>query len=112
MPENDLSKLLNPDGLRKITELTVLALTDYTAEDSDLYALRCICSICTLYSRLLDMVSYKQMLEAKFGKPAKESYRQLCKEQAVCVPTAQEQTFASEELGRIWLENFWQEYIS
>lgn len=211
LPENDLTKLLNPEQLQEIIGLTVHALMDYMADDSDLYALHCICSICTLYSRLLNMVPYKQMpeatysaqnkkmarlsriaeyidnnysekitlaqlaarenvtttylshfisdnlgmtfqeyvssvrferalkllrdtsmcmtdvsivcgfsdvkylsrmLEAKFGKPAKESCRQLSHMLSDPQRTEQEQTFASEELGRIWLAEFWQEYTS
>lgn len=211
LPENDLSKLLTPEQLQEIIGLMVQALTDYLAEESDLYALRCICSICTLYSRLLDMVPYKQMseatylaqnkkmarlsriaeyvdnhysekislaelavqehvtttylshfisdnlgmtfqeyvssvrferalkllrntsmcltdvsvvsgfsdvkylsrmLEAKFGKPAKNAWRQLCQDHTLSPQTVQEQTFASEALSHIWLKNFWQEYTN
>lgn len=209
LPENDLTKLLTPAQLQEIIGLTVQALTDYMAVESDLYALHCICSICTLYSKLLDIVPYKQMpeaaylarnkkmarlsriaeyidnnysekitlaqlarrenvtttylshfisdnlgmtfqeyvssvrferalkllrntsmcmtdvsvvsgfsdvkylsrmLEAKFGKSAKSTWRQLYQDHTLSPQAEQEQTFASEALGRIWLEKFWQEY--
>lgn len=73
LPENDLTKLLNSEQLRKITGLTVRALKDYMTEESDLYALHCICSICTLYSTLLDMVSYRQMEESPYLAQNKKS---------------------------------------
>ena len=206
--ENDLTSILPKDSLREVTGLMVQAMTDYLAEDSDLYALQCVCSICQLYCRLLKLVPYRQMTEAAylarnkkmarlsriteyidnnysekitlerlakqenvtttylshfihahlhmtfqeyvssvrferalkllrdtsmcmtdisvvsgfsdvkylsrmlenhFGMSAQESCRQLRRE----VPLQQadqEQTFASEELGRIWLADFWREY--
>ena len=208
LSENDLTGILPPEHRREVTGLMVQALTDYMAEDSDLYALRCIGSICNLYSRLLALVSYRRiteaaylarnkkmarlsriteyinqnynkkitleqlakqenvtvtylshfihdhlrmtfqeyvssvrferalkllrdtsmnmtdvsvvsgfsdvkylsrMLETYFGKPAQESCRQLRRDTPL-QQTEQEQTFASEELGRIWLEAFWREY--
>lgn len=66
----------------------------------------------SIVSGFSDVKYLSRMLEAKFGKPVKETYRQLCQEQDRADQTVQEQTFASEELGRIWLENFWQEYTS
>ena len=209
--ENDLTGHMEPVHQREMTGLMVQALTDYMAEDSDLYALHCICSICRLYSRLLNVVQYRQMteaaylarnkkmarlsriaeyidnnysekitleqlarqenvtttylshfihdnlrmtfqeyvssvrferalkllrdtsmcmtdvsvisgfsdvkylsrmLEARFGVSAQEACRQLRKELAVAQRTEQEQTFPSEELGCIWLEEFWREYKS
>ena len=208
--ENNLSGLLSPEHLKEVTGLMVQALTNYMAEDSDLYALHCVCSICQLYSRLLLLVPYRQMteaaylarnkkmarlsriteyidnnysekitleqlakmehvttthlshfihdnlhmtfqeyvssvrferalkllrdtsmcmtdvsvvsgfsdvkylsrmLEAHFGMSAQESCRQLRRE-TPRQQTEQEQTFASEELGRSWLAAFWREYTA
>lgn len=64
--ENDLTGALPPVHLQEVTGLMVQALTDYMAEDSDLYALKCVCSICQLYSRLLSLVPYRQMTEAAY----------------------------------------------
>ena len=66
IPQNDLTQALSPEHLREVTGLMVQALTDYMAEDSDLYALKCVCSICQLYSRLLSLVPYRQMTEAAY----------------------------------------------
>lgn len=64
--ENDLTGILTPFQRKELTGLMVQAVTDYMAEDSDLYGLHCICSICQLYSRLLSMVPYRQMTEAAY----------------------------------------------
>ena len=208
LQENDLTGTLPPQYLDELTRLMVQALTDYMAEDSDLYALRCVCSICQLYSRLLTVAPYRQMteaaylarnkkmarlsriteyidnnysekitleqlakqegvtttylshfihdhlhmtfqeyvssvrferalkllrdtsmcmtdvsvvsgfsdvkylsrmLESHFGMSAQESCRQLRRETPLQM-AEQEQTFASEELGRSWLAAFWREY--
>ena len=208
--ENDLTGVLAPEQLRELTGLMVRALTDYMAEDSDLYALHCVCSICQLYSRLLSLVPYRQMteaaylarnkkmarlsriteyidnnysekitleqlakqenvtttylshfihdnlhmtfqeyvssvrferalkllrdtsmcmtdvsvvsgfsdvkylsrmLETHFGMSAQDSCRQLRRETPI-PQTEQEQTFASEELGRRWLSDFWRAYTA
>ncbi len=210
LQENDLTGTLPPQYLDELTKLMVQALTDYMAEDSDLYALRCVCSICQLYSRLLTVVPYRQMTEAAylarnkkmarlsriteyidnnysekitleqlakqesvtttylshfihdhlhmtfqeyvssvrferalkllrdtsmcmtdvsvvsgfsdvkylsrmlenhFGMSAQESCRQLRRETPL-QQAEQEQTFASEELGRSWLAAFWREYTA
>ena len=66
LQENDLTGTLPPQYLDELTRLMVQALTDYMAEDSDLYALRCVCSICQLYSRLLTVAPYRQMTEAAY----------------------------------------------
>jgi len=66
LQENDLTGTLPPQYLDELTRLMVQALTDYMAEDSDLYALRCVCSICLLYSRLLTVAPYRQMTEAAY----------------------------------------------
>ena len=64
--ENDLTGILTPAQLKELTGLMVQAVSDYMAEDSDLYGLHCICSICQLYSRLLNIVPYRQMTEAAY----------------------------------------------
>lgn len=64
--KNDLSLYLQPENLREITGLMVRSLQDYLAEPSDMYGLRCICSICELYSKLLTYVPYQQMSEAAY----------------------------------------------
>lgn len=64
--ENDLTGILTPAQLKELTGLMVQAVSDYMAEDSDLYGLHCICSICQLYSRLLSIVPYRQMTEAAY----------------------------------------------
>ena len=210
LQENDLTGTLPAECLKELTKLMVQALTDYMAEDSDLYALRCVCSVCQLYSRLLTVAPYRQMteaaylarnkkmarlsriteyidnnysekitleqlakqegvtttylshfihdhlhmtfqeyvssvrferalkllrdtsmcmtdvsvvsgfsdvkylsrmLESHFGMSAQESCRQLRRETPL-QQAEQEQTFASEELGRSWLAAFWREYTN
>ena len=64
--ENDLTGILSAQQRKELTGLMVQAMTDYMAEDSDLYGLHCICSICQLYSRLLSVVPYQQMTEAAY----------------------------------------------
>ena len=64
--QNDLSGILNAEQQKELTGLMLQAMTDYLAEDSELYGLHCICSICQLYSRLLSMVPYRQMTEAAY----------------------------------------------
>ena len=64
--ENDLTGILTPLQRKELTGLMVQAMTDYMAEESDLYGLHCICSICQMYSRLLSMVPYRQMTEAAY----------------------------------------------
>lgn len=64
--KNDLSVYLTPIRRQEIVGLMVQALQDYLSEPSDMYGLRCICSICNLYSRLLAYVPYRQMTEAAY----------------------------------------------
>ncbi|MBE7001450.1 MAG: AraC family transcriptional regulator [Ruminococcaceae bacterium] len=64
--ENDLTGILTPAQRKELTGLMVQAVDNYMAEDSDLYGLHCICSICQLYSRLLSIVPYRQMTEAAY----------------------------------------------
>ncbi len=64
--ENDLVKVLSPAQMQELTKLLMQALQSYLAEDSDLYALHCVHSICGLYSFLLSKVPYRQMTEAAY----------------------------------------------
>lgn len=64
--ENDLSAYLQPSQLYELTELMVQSMQNYLADDNDTYGLHCICSICQLYSKLLDYVPYRQMTEAAY----------------------------------------------
>lgn len=64
--KNDLSTYLSSAQLYELTALMVQSLQDYLADDSDIYGLHCICSICQLYSRLLAYVPYRQMTEAAY----------------------------------------------
>lgn len=64
--KNDLSVFLPADRRKEITELMVKSLQDYLAEPDDLYGLRCIQSICQLYSKLLSYVPYRQLTEAAY----------------------------------------------
>ena len=64
--KNDLSVFLAPDRRKEITGLMVESLQTYLAEPDDLYGLKCICSICQLYSKLLAYVPYRQLTEAAY----------------------------------------------
>ena len=64
--ESDLSGCLKPWQLLELTGLMVKALQDYFADSDDLYALRCICSICQLYNKLLEYVPYRYMSESDY----------------------------------------------
>ena len=64
--ENNLTGILTPSQRKELTGLMVQAMTDYMGEDSELYGLHCIGSICLLYSRLLSMVPHRQMAEADY----------------------------------------------
>ena len=64
--KNDLSVFLPTDRRIEITELMVKSLQDYLADTNDLYGLRCIQSICQLYSKLLSYVPYRQLTEAAY----------------------------------------------
>lgn len=63
---NNLTDILTPAQLKELTGLMVQTMTDYMAERSDLYGLHCICSICQLYSRLLELVPYQKMTETAY----------------------------------------------
>jgi len=64
--KNDLSTYLKPAQLFELTDLLVQSLKFYMDDDSDIYGLQCICSICMLYSKLLEYVPYRQMTEAAY----------------------------------------------
>ena len=59
IPENNISSILPPEELKKLTKLMIKTMIDYMVEYSDLYALRCIGNICRLYSKLLSLVPYQ-----------------------------------------------------
>ena len=64
---NDLSSYLPPEQLRELTALMIDVLMEYLSqEERDFHALRCICSICQLYSQLLTYVPYRQMSESAY----------------------------------------------
>ncbi len=56
-----------------------------------------------------DVKYLSRMLEAHFGQSAQQC-RELLRREAPAPQPAQAQTFATEETGRQWLLNFWQEY--
>jgi AraC-like DNA-binding protein len=64
--KNDLSVYLQPKQRQKITELMISSLLDYLAEPSEMYSLRCMCSIFQLYNQLLTYVPYQQLTEAAY----------------------------------------------
>lgn len=64
--KNDLSVHLQPKQRREITELMISSLLDYLAEPSEMYSLRCMCSIFQLYNQLLTYVPYQQLTEAAY----------------------------------------------
>lgn len=65
LSENDLSSALTPDQNRELTTLMLQALDDYMAQDA-LHALRCMSSICQLYSRLLTYIPHCQLDESTY----------------------------------------------
>ena len=65
--ENDLSGCLTKEQTNRLTGLMVDALADYMAEEeNDFHALRCICNICQLYDKLLQLVPYRQITESAY----------------------------------------------
>ena len=65
--QNDLSSFLESGRLKEVTELMLETLVDYIHhEEGDFHALRCICSICQLYAKLLEYVPYRHMKEAAY----------------------------------------------
>lgn len=64
--KNDLSTYLSPAQAYELTSLLVAFMRSYMADDSDTYGLRCICSICQLYGKLLEYVPYRQMTESAY----------------------------------------------
>ena len=73
--QNDLTAFLSPADHRELVSLMVRAIMDYMAPLSDLHGLRCICSICELYSRLLSFVPYRQMEESTYLSKSKKMAR-------------------------------------
>ena len=66
----------------------------------------------SVVSGFSDVKYLSRMLETYFGMSAQESCKQLRRETLVLQKSEQEQvqTFASDEQGRSWLEDFWKEY--
>ena len=73
--QNDLTAFLPQEGHRELVGLMVRAMMDYMAPISDLHGLRCICSICELYSKLLTFVPYRQMEESAYLSKNKKMAR-------------------------------------
>lgn len=64
---NDLSSCLTKKQEEELTQLLLNTLADYmAAEEGDFHALRCICDICQLYSKLLTYVPYRQITESAY----------------------------------------------
>ena len=64
--ENDLSACLTAEQQFELTSLLVQSMMHYMDGEGDLYGLHCICSICQLYSKLLEYVPYRQMAEQTY----------------------------------------------
>ena len=65
--QNDLSSYLSAEQSRQLTLLLLDTLEEYvTAEEGDFHALRCICNICQLYSKLLEYVPYRKITESAY----------------------------------------------
>ena len=73
--KNDLTTYLSAEQLHELSRLMVQSLENYLADDSDIYGLHCICSICNLYSKLLAYVPYRQMTEAAYWARNKKMAR-------------------------------------
>ena len=73
--QNDLTAFLPKAQHEELVALMVRAMMDYMAPISDLHALRCICSICQLYSRLLTYIPYRQMEESAYLSKNKKMAR-------------------------------------
>ena len=65
--QNDLSSFLPTQQRLELTNLMLETLVDYIHhEEGDFHGLRCLCSICQLYSKLLTYVPYRHMKEAAY----------------------------------------------
>ena len=65
--QNDLSGFLPPEQLAEVTGLMLDTMTEYMSHDEgDFHALRCICNICQLYSKLMEYVPYRQITESAY----------------------------------------------
>ena len=72
---NDLTAFLPHGQHRELVALMVQAMMDYMSPISDFHGLRCICSICQLYSKLLEYVPYRQMEESAYLSKNKKMAR-------------------------------------
>ena len=72
--QNDLTAFLPREQHQELV-LLIRALMDYMSPLSDLHGLRCICSICQLYSKLLEYVPYRQMEESAYLSKNKKMAR-------------------------------------
>ena len=73
--QNDLTAYLPWQQHQELVKLMVNALMDYMSPISDLYALKCICSICQLYTKILSYVPYRQMEESTYLSKSKKMAR-------------------------------------
>lgn len=73
--QNDLTAYLPWQQHQELVKLMVNALMDYMSPISDLYALKCICSICQLYTKILSHVPYRQMEESTYLSKSKKMAR-------------------------------------
>jgi AraC-like DNA-binding protein/mannose-6-phosphate isomerase-like protein (cupin superfamily) len=73
--QNDLTAFLPREQHQELVLLMIRALMDYMSPLSDLHGLRCICSICQLYSKLLEYVPYRQMEESAYLSKNKKMAR-------------------------------------
>ena len=73
--QNDFTTFLPYEQHRELVELMVNAMMDYMSPISDLHALRCICSICQLYTKILTYVPYRQMEESTYLSKSKKMAR-------------------------------------
>ena len=73
--QNDLTAFLPRTQHQELVGLMVRAMMDYMAPISDLHGLKCICSICKLYSKLLSYVPYRQMEESAYLSKNKKMAR-------------------------------------
>jgi AraC-like DNA-binding protein len=56
-----------------------------------------------------DVKYLTRMLESHFGQSAQQC-RELLRQQTPAPQPTEAQTFASEEMGRNWLRDFWEQY--
>lgn len=73
--QNDLTAFLPRSQQQELVALMVRAMMDYMTPVSDVHGLRCICSICQLYAKLLSYVPYRQMEENAYLSKNKKMAR-------------------------------------